>query len=282
MNSTLGHTLHKHPSHRSLSSPCRSEAASSPECRRIGHSPAREEVGESGRSAKTPTARASSLLLGQNHILKWRRNVLPAAGCGAFSCGLSEDIKLDVRNSQITNFVKGSAVLECSALFPKIVRALRSAQKSEKVPDHNENRDSSTFRSNKSPELETWNGASPDTMAPLLSFVSQRFSSVASNSRTEFNICARAASSAGDNLGGVVLARWKPEALTMAGMTDPATVSMIDYVPVSPVWSDSLSRTTCTRLPSSAALVNMLVIPPLTHLGNLTRPKWRQSLLKGC
>ena len=68
-------------------------------------------------------------------------------------------------------------------------------------------------------------------MAPLLSFVSQRFSTAAaSNSRTDFNIRARAASSAGDSFGGVVLAKWKPGAFTMAGMTDPATVSMPDYV----------------------------------------------------
>ena len=78
-------------------------------------------------------------------------------------------------------------------------------------------------------------------MAPLLSFVSQCFSVVALNSRTDFSICARAASSAGDNFGGVVLARWKPGALTMAGMTDPATVSMLDYVPRL-TWSDDLIR----------------------------------------
>ena len=70
----------------------------------------------------------------------------------------------------------------------------------------------------------------PETMAPLLSFVSQCFSLFASNSRTDSNIRARAASSAGDNFGGVVLARWKPGALTMAGMMDPATVSIPDYM----------------------------------------------------
>ena len=98
-------------------------------------------------------------------------------------------------------------------------------------------------------------------MAPPLSFVSQCFSAAALNSRTDFNICARAASSAGDNFGGVVLARWKPGALTMAGMTDPATVSMIDYV-LRLTWWDVLNRKTyiCTRLPSSAALVALICL----------------------
>ena len=92
-------------------------------------------------------------------------------------------------------------------------------------------------------------------MAPLLSLVSQCFSTVASNSRTDFNIRALAASSAGDNLGGVVLARWKPGAFTIAGMTDPATVSMLGYVPhLLPGQMSFAATHTCARLPSSVAL----------------------------
>ena len=98
----------------------------------------------------------------------------------------------------------------------------------------------------------------PDTMAPLLSLVSQCFSAVVSNSRTDFNIRALAASSAGDNLGGVVLARWKPGAFTIAGMMDPATVSMFGYMTHLLPGPMSLAAThTCARLPSSEVLVDM-------------------------
>ena len=61
-----------------------SPSASSPERHRVGHPPARKEVAEPRGCAQTSATSAS--LLGQNHLLDRRRNVLPATGGGPFSC----------------------------------------------------------------------------------------------------------------------------------------------------------------------------------------------------